>query len=263
MFLQPNSVPFILDETDDFAIVYKPPNMHCANMRYARQAGDESLSLLDWYGGIFPPVLNLPGRNNGEGGLMHRLDFLTQGLVLFAKKQQAFEHFIALQNNGQITKEYRALCEKTNLAGHGFPPSPVISSFPVVIESYFRPFGPGRKEVRPLVGEKTHKEIVKDNGGFYRTEIIRMDEKACDARNAPLVHFLLKITRGFRHQIRCHLAWIGCPIVNDDIYGQAELSQEKSTSQKLLYGTLALCSCGLSFVDPCGKQRVYETPVCF
>jgi 23S rRNA pseudouridine1911/1915/1917 synthase len=42
-------------------------------------------TLLDWYAGIFPPVMDMCGRKEGEGGLLHRLDFETQGLVLFAK----------------------------------------------------------------------------------------------------------------------------------------------------------------------------------
>jgi 23S rRNA pseudouridine1911/1915/1917 synthase len=254
MCLLYGNAPFVFDEADDFAIVYKPPNIHCA-----RQAGDESLALLDWYGEIFPPALNLPGRNKGEGGLMHRLDFLTQGLVLFAKNQNAFEHFLALQNNGQIIKEYSAVCNKTNVTLPGFPPSPGISSFPAAIESYFRPFGPGRKAVRPVLEEKTLKEIAKDKGAFYRTEITSMEEKKTyNGCEETYYHFLLKIIRGFRHQIRCHLAWIGCPIVNDNLYSNAQLPQEASENEKPFHGILALCSCGLSFVDLCGRQRDYK-----
>jgi 23S rRNA-/tRNA-specific pseudouridylate synthase len=78
MFLHCAKDPFIIDDAEDFAVIYKPPNMHCA-----RQGG-EGPALLDWCGGIYPPALNLAGRQKGEGGLMHRLDFQTQGLVLFS-----------------------------------------------------------------------------------------------------------------------------------------------------------------------------------
>jgi 23S rRNA pseudouridine1911/1915/1917 synthase len=34
--------------------------------------------------------------------------------------------------------------------------------------------------------------------------------------------YMCNITRGFRHQIRAHLAWIGHPIKGDPIYGDGE-----------------------------------------
>jgi 23S rRNA pseudouridine1911/1915/1917 synthase len=254
MFLDCAKEPFVLEDAEDFAVVYKPPNMHCARQ------GRGGPALLDWYGGIYPPVLKLAGRQKGEGGLMHRLDFQTQGLVLFAKTQRAFEHFLALQDAGKITKEYSALCVKSNPPSPGiqslpgFPPPPCISSFPALVESYFRPFGPGRKSVRPVLDERAYPEVAKNKGAFYRTEIESAAEAPRDDGHGAYYNFCVKITRGFRHQIRCHLAWIGYPIVNDALYGQA--ASLDSMPEKAVEKTfLALCASGLSFSDLSGKRR--------
>jgi 23S rRNA pseudouridine1911/1915/1917 synthase len=108
----------------------------------------------------------------------------------------------------------------------------------LVIESYFRPYGPGRKLVRPVIdAEKKHKEIAKDKGSFYRTEIINIDNNA----------FTVSIKRGFRHQIRCHLCWIGFPIKNDPLYSHEDKnSNECDLGQRIL----ALRAHVLSFIDP-------------
>jgi 23S rRNA pseudouridine1911/1915/1917 synthase len=54
----------------------------------------------------------------------------------------------------------------------------------------------------------------------------------------------LSLARGFRHQLRCHLAWIGLPIRGDALYGGGGT------------GPLALKAQGLAFFDPLdGRPR--------
>jgi hypothetical protein len=175
-------------------------------------------------------------------------------------------------------KEYSAICESTDDATKtcGFPefinnnhgvsrrkekifnqelretPSnfscstPWLNNLPLVIESYFRPYGPGRKLVRPVIdAEKKHKEIAKDKGGFYRTEIINIDDNV----------FTVQIKRGFRHQIRCHLCWIGFPIHNDPLYSFEEINLSECG---LVQKTLTLRAHALFFIDPAtGNPREY------
>jgi 23S rRNA pseudouridine1911/1915/1917 synthase len=239
-----NKEPFILDETGDFAVVYKPPRMHSAPLQHG--GGD---TLVDWYAAQFPQVCDLSGRRGGEGGLLHRLDFETHGLVLFAKNQQSLDFLLTQQDEGNFIKEYSAICQKSGAASISFPPPPFAVSPPPVgsaIESFFRPFGPGGKQVRPVTDDngKGRKAalIVKDRSGYYRTEIVNITDN-------EYYTFTVRLKRGFRHQIRCHLAWIGCPVVNDPIYGE----------QPPTDGFLALRSHALFFPDPAsGKQREYR-----
>jgi 23S rRNA pseudouridine1911/1915/1917 synthase len=197
-----NKDPFILDETGDFAVVYKPPRMHSAPLKHGN--GD---TLLDWYAVQFPPVMALSGRGGGEGGLLHRLDFETHGLVLFAKNQPSLDFLLTQQEQGNFIKEYSAMCQKFDTALASFPPPPFTVSPTIAgaaIESFFRPFGPGRKQVRPITGDsKSRKEIAKDHGGYYRTEIVNINDNITDNGRYA---FTVRLKRGFRHQIRCHLA---------------------------------------------------------
>jgi len=208
--------PSIIEETADFAVVFKPPKMHSVPLK--RKEGG---TLLEWYASKASTVFDL----------MHRLDYETHGLILIAKTQKSFEYFKSLQDKGEFVKEYSAVC-----CGDA-------STVPEVIESYFRPYGPGRKLVRPVIEDgKKHKELAKDNGGFYRTEIV--------GRNGNV--FVVRIKRGFRHQIRSHLSWIGFPILNDPLYGEQRAESEEQ-------GILALRAHGLFFSDPAsGKQREYR-----
>jgi 23S rRNA pseudouridine1911/1915/1917 synthase len=169
------------------------------------------------------------------------------------------DSLILQQEENRFIKEYGALSVQ-NGSPHpvfpagtavlpGFPPPPeglyhadtVPRAEPCRIESYFRPYGPGRKEVRPVL------EGGKGRPGPYVTELTE--------RSLPGAYrsFHLRIGRGFRHQIRCHLAWIGCPILNDDIYGNGEAAAAESI--------LALRAETLSFFDPLsGERKKYAVP---
>jgi 23S rRNA pseudouridine1911/1915/1917 synthase len=277
--------PWILAETGSYLVVYKPPFIHSAPLK----GGGESL--LDWCAGLFPEVRELRGRGAGEGGILHRLDYETRGLLLIARTQEALEDLFRQQEEGLFAKEYEALSA-------GRPPSPPLPGFPPApeglgpelfrnpprpvregegprcIESAFRPYGPGRQAVRPLLpggvpeinvpagegptgegptGEGRRKrEYALDRGKPYRTEI-RGWEAA-----GPYRRFFLGIKRGFRHQIRCHLSWIGFPLLNDRRYGGLA-----APCPGFGEGVLALLARGLSFQDPVSRQRrEYRLGVC-
>jgi 23S rRNA pseudouridine1911/1915/1917 synthase len=225
-----NNLPHILEENNDFAIVYKPPKVHCVPNK--RRNGD---NLLEWY---------------GKGSLMHRLDFETHGLVLFANNEKSFEYFDSLQKKGDFIKEYSAVCANMDISVQAlaFPAPPVLLDTepspdnPLVIKSFFRPFGPGRKQVRPVINDgKKHKETVKDRGAYYRTEITGICGDV----------FTVRIKRGFRHQIRCHFCWAGFPILNDPIYHHPVKENSFSTAD-----ILALRAQALIFSDPSNGKRI-------
>jgi len=233
--------PYILDETEDFAVVFKPAKIHSTIINEQIKVNDKKLSdnkndvtLFDWYKSKSEFVFNI----------MHRLDYETNGLVLFAKNEKSYLFFKEAQENGGFIKEYSAFCVNNNdYCAEGFPPPPMIESFdsPFVIESFFRPFGKGRKLVRPVIEDgKKHKETAKDKGNFYRTEIISKNKN----------DFTIRIKRGFRHQIRCHLCWIGFPIVNDPLYSCCE--NEKNISDSVM----RLRSHALFFSSPSDGRKL-------
>lgn len=227
-----DNTPRIIADTEDYLIVYKPAGMHSAPLR----EGEEN-TLLSWCAREAPEVLSVRGRKDVEHGLLHRLDRETAGLVALAKNDAAYRSIIADQEEGQFIKEYRAVCVGP------VPAETAARATPFTIESGFLAYGPGRKMVRPVsiesagmpAGRRRLREAAFDRGEPYRTEVIALDVAATDR---PIA--IVRLIRGFRHQIRCHLAWIGLPIVGDSLYGRA-LNAEVP---------LALTAVALSFPDP-------------
>lgn len=226
--------PYVAFEEAAYIVAYKPARIHCAPLK----AG-EGGTLVDWCAALFPEIPAVRGRKPVEGGLVHRLDFETRGLVLFARTQEAFDHVAREQEAGRFVKEYTACSAKQNVPGllPGFPPPPPLPEMlngPFTVASGFRPFGEGRKTVRPVsVLSAAKKEKALDRGGPYTTEILEKN----DAEDA--VFFKLRLNRGFRHQIRCHLAWLGFPITGDTLYGGVNAGDGE--------GRIALCAAALAF----------------
>jgi 23S rRNA pseudouridine1911/1915/1917 synthase len=277
----PQNAPYIVDETETYVVVYKPPLMFSAPL----DGGMANETLLGWCAERCPAVLEPRGAKALEGGLLHRLDFETRGLVLFAKTQEALESLRGQQGAGNFVKEYDALTGPAfpgaggGASGFNEPPSiPRLPGFPpppgwsaagreggpypgACIESFFRPWGPGRKAVRPVAGPlgpgKKGRGIAHDRGGYYRTEIIAVKTLpvpgATEKTPGPRL-FRLRIYRGFRHQIRCHLAWIGAPILHDALYGGENAGGGGRRP-------IALRAALVCFSDPLtGERKTYSLP---
>ncbi|MDR1445163.1 MAG: RNA pseudouridine synthase [Treponema sp.] len=271
------TAPRVIEETGAYAVLYKPPRMFSVPL-----SDDPAGTLLGWFAGRCPAVLEAGGPRNREGGLLHRLDVETEGLVLCAKTREAFEFLRARQTAGEFIKEYGALAHG-GTAGPGFPPLPpaltgegLFLHFPLLIESRFRPWGPGRKAVRPVVqgpaapGKKNRREIARYGDHPYRTEILNGKPLACGPQETGDLHvFTIRLRRGFRHQIRCHLAWIGEPILNDALYGgnycpayrPSPLPGEPAAAEEREKRPIALRAQGFRFPDPAtGAEQEYRLP---
>ncbi|MDR3123577.1 MAG: RNA pseudouridine synthase [Treponema sp.] len=231
--------------TEGFLVVYKPPLMHSAPL-------GEGDSLLGWCAERYPEALRPRGPLQREGGLLHRLDYGTWGLVLIARTQEALEALRRQQQEGVFVKEYGALTDSVPRAPlPGFPPAAppagAPATLPFAVESGFRPYGPGRKTVRPVLpqgGSPKSLRVALDQGRLYRTEIL-------ERRGVGgALYFRARIARGFRHQIRCHLSWLGHPVLGDGLYGRPGGE-----------GALMLKAQGLSFLDPfSGETLHYQLP---
>ena len=234
----------ILTEDKEFLIIYKPPRMHSAPLKKKLAEHDRTDNTLDHWSMSFPELKSLPAKREGEGGLLHRLDYETNGLLLFARTKKAMENLSAQQREGTFVKRYSALASKSDVMLPGFPEKIFPKAdFPSQISSAFRPYGPGRKSVRPVTIDDSmnkKKEIALDNGELYRTEILGSKTIKAQSDIPELVQFDIKLYRGFRHQIRCHLAWLGMPIVNDSLYGGISFGN----------AYLALRAYSLSFTHP-------------
>ena len=198
-------------EDAQFAVVEKPAGTHTAPLR----AGEPG-TLLERVLEMYPEVAEVPGIKAVEPGLLHRLDRETSGLVVIARTPGAFAALRESFVRGAVRKEYLAACARSAdpQATEGAPggrsgPGPAMS-----ITSRFAPCGSGGRMVRVVVaGERRKKLLHGASADSYSTEaeVVR-----------PCVCALLlraRIGRGFRHQVRAHLSFLGFPILGDRLYG--------------------------------------------
>jgi 23S rRNA pseudouridine1911/1915/1917 synthase len=202
------SVDFkIVDETDDYAVVDKPPFLLIHPTK-----PDGARSLWQELRGLFAFEIAA----GGQVSIVNRLDRETSGLVLVAKKADVARRFGLLMQLRRLRKEYLAIV-------WGWPEwkSKIVNA--------------------PLVRQGNHqrsaiwlKQMIHPAGAPAQTELrverrfIRGAPKATPARTGhtlPSDKFSLVRAiphTGRTHQIRVHLASIGHPIVGDKIYGPDE-----------------------------------------
>lgn len=239
------------DSLHPFLVLNKPAGLPSAPLH----DGDESA--LTFALENFPQIKEISGKRSVEHGLVHRIDTETSGLVLVALSQEFYDFMQNEQNENRFEKWYRAdvksslnLYEKID--GFPFPPlskseiqKKIAGNETISVESSFRKFGIGGKEVRP-VSENSGKAARKKSGGtVYKTEIAFLSEEKAVAH----------ITKGFRHQVRCHLAWLGFPVVGDKIYNPLSSGKRESWGkEKMRFEAFKI-----KFMNPeTGSPEVFE-----
>jgi len=177
--------------------------------------------------GRFPELAKV-GSAPREGGLVHRLDTETSGLLLAARTDAAHAMLRAQFGARTVEKGYLALAAGEIHAGGEIAvpllhdPRDSRKMQPVSDSAYAEEHG-----ARPAV---TRFEPVERRGGFTVLDV--------------------EIPTGVMHQIRVHLAFIGHPLAGDLLYGGPDLP---GLSRHFLHAAR------LGFAHPDGARARYES----
>ncbi len=182
--LVPEQVDFpVLYEDEHLLAINKPPGLvvHPA-------CGNHSGTLAH---GLLFYCRELPGADVGRPGIAHRLDKDTSGLLLAAKTEYALRRLMDDFKDRRIQKSYQALLMRRPGESEGRIDAPI-----------------GRHPVN------RQKMAIRENG---RHAVSAWRVRECFANGWCLVE--IRIETGRTHQIRVHMASIGCPVAGDMLYG--------------------------------------------
>lgn len=193
----------------------------------------------------FPEIKEVQNSlKQNEFGLVHRIDTETEGLLLIAKNTQTWNFFRKIQSENLFKKEYLAFCNKNADLSEGFPICPFQLKKDQIITSKFRHYGPKGSQVRPVLLDSDNTfSSKKASDKIYSTKILNF-EKLSEKSENEIFKIQCAITQGFRHQVRCHLAWLGFPVIADKVYGTKCKNESDIESQMQFYAT------ALEFPEP-------------
>lgn len=153
---------------------------------------------------------------------VHRLDRGTSGLILVAKHAYAQDLLRRCLHTDSFQRAYLAVCD-----GHPVPSQGTIDL-----------------PIRRSEGSVIRREVCREDGCPARTDYKVLRTTA----GRSLVH--LALHTGRTHQIRVHMAAIGCPLTGDFLYGRENHS---------VIDRPALHAAFLSFVHPLTRKTLEFT----
>jgi tRNA pseudouridine32 synthase / 23S rRNA pseudouridine746 synthase len=157
---------------------------------------------------------------------MHRLDRETAGVMIFIIKPETRGAYQSLFLTKQVQKQYQAIApinQQLRL--------PIIHKSRLQVSEHFMRM----QEVSGAPNSETHIELIEQHNGLGR-------------------YALTPIT-GKKHQLRVHMAALGIPIVNDQIYPEYIASEIESFENPL-----QLLAERIEFIDPLlGCPRLFHS----
>jgi len=208
----------IVYEDDDLAVINK-----AAGMVVHPGAGNRGGTLVNALLARYPELAEMmDDPETGERlGIVHRLDRGTSGLMVAARKKTSLLALMRQFQERSVDKLYLALLEKRPESDEGLVDAPIARH-------------PRQRK----------RMTVRRDGRSAQTEFRVLDDDFQGDR--ALVE--LRLLTGRTHQIRAHMAFIGCPVVGDAVYGYRK--QRVKLKRQFLHAS------ELAFDHPASGERM-------
>ena len=209
---EPEDIPLdVVFEDADMLVVNKAPGMvvHPAPGHFTGTLVNALLHRcpdLSGIGGVARP------------GIVHRLDQDTSGLIVVTKSQKAMDGLVkAFASHANIEKTYLAVV-------HGRPRLDAGR-----IENLIGRHPVDRK--RMAIVEKNGKVAITNWKLFGRSDCSvagqwNFNQAIRQSVNRTISPVICRIETGRTHQIRVHMASLGCPVIGDATYGKSALDRK-------------------------------------
>jgi 23S rRNA pseudouridine1911/1915/1917 synthase len=198
----------VLYVDDDLVAVNKPAGVPSHPLR-AHEGASAAGALLSRF-----PECASASPDSREGGLVHRLDRGTTGVLIAARNKTAWAALRAVMAATDCEKIYRA---------------EVTGRFPTIAPGEKDFVSPGAKPNHlvvavPIGRTGRHGARVKLGGG--RQPLSALTQVALLEQRSETALVEARLHRGRTHQVRAHLSYLGIPVVGDSTYGQPEADPE-------------------------------------
>lgn len=192
---------------------------------------DANVLVCDKFSGVSTEGLLCELSQEGDVRAVHRLDRNTEGVIIFAKTAAAEGELLKAFKDRRVQKSYLALCKD------GFKVR--AATLTAYLKKDERAALVSISDVPRAGAVKivTGYEVLKREGGLALVKIV--------------------LHTGKTHQIRAHMAHIGCPLLGDEKYGDGALNAKYGARrQRLVSKSLVLnCSAPLGYLN----GRVFES----
>lgn len=197
----PEDIPLSIIYEDEYIIVVDKP----AGLVVHPAPGHATGTLVNALLAHCPEIADLGCRE--RPGIVHRLDQETSGVIVIAKTQEAMQALSrAFASHRDMEKVYLAIC-------HG---RPRLDSGR--IENLLGRHPVDRK--RFAIVERGGKQAITN------WKLLTPVPSANGRSPSPVSLIECRIETGRTHQIRIHMASLGCPIVGDKVYGKSALDRQ-------------------------------------